>query len=56
MIATKEEMESAKLPLEDRDYCAHYLIKHMTCRKEVFPLVYKCAHEKHEFLNCQYEE
>lgn len=56
MVATYEEMESAKLPMEDRDYCAHLLIKHMACRQEVWPLAYKCAHEKHEFLNCQYDD
>ncbi|XP_068205824.1 NADH dehydrogenase [ubiquinone] 1 beta subcomplex subunit 7 isoform X2 [Palaemon carinicauda] len=56
MIATKEEMDSAKIPLENRDYCAHILIKHMACRDKVWPLTYKCAHEKHEYLNCQYDD
>lgn len=56
MIATEEEMESARLPLEDRDYCAHKLLQYRSCRADVWPWAYKCAHEKHEYLTCQYEE
>lgn len=56
MIATTEEMESAKLPLEDRDYCAHILLKYQSCRADHFPFVFKCHYEKHDFLNCEYDE
>ncbi|XP_023012841.1 NADH dehydrogenase (ubiquinone) B18 subunit [Leptinotarsa decemlineata] len=56
MIATEEEMRSAKLPLEDRDYCAHSLLKFRTCRRDNFPWVVNCSHEKHEYLNCKYDD
>lgn len=56
MIATPEEMESAKLPIENRDYCAHLALKLLQCRREVWPWAYKCAPEKHEYLDCQFEE
>lgn len=56
MIATKEEMVSAKLPLADRDYCAHKLLEYRACRSDVFPFLYKCHHERHEYLTCEYEE
>lgn len=56
MIATEDEMVSAKLPLENRDYCAHLALKVLQCRKEVWPWAWKCQPEKHEYLNCQYEE
>nr|CAI5868181.1 unnamed protein product [Callosobruchus analis] len=56
MIATEEEMRSAMIPLEDRDYCAHHLLKYRGCRKEYWPWVYKCHHEKHAYLNCKYDE
>lgn len=56
MIATREEMESAKMPLEDRDYCAHKLLKFYSCRYDNFPFVYKCHHEKHDYLTCEYED
>lgn len=56
MIASQAEMISAKLPQEDRDYCAHKVIEHMACRADVWPWAYKCAHAKHELMTCQYEE
>lgn len=56
MIATEAEMMSAKLLPEERDFCAHKLLEHKACRADTWPWVYKCAPEKHEFLNCQYEE
>ncbi|XP_067640905.1 NADH dehydrogenase [ubiquinone] 1 beta subcomplex subunit 7 [Eurosta solidaginis] len=56
MIATEEEMQSAKLDLADRDYCAHKLLKYRACRADVFPFVYKCHHEKHDYLTCEYED
>ncbi|KAF4532047.1 hypothetical protein B566_EDAN015573 [Ephemera danica] len=56
MIATQAEMEAARLPLEDRDYCAHLLLKYRGCRADVWPMAYKCHHEKHAYLHCQYED
>jgi NADH dehydrogenase (ubiquinone) 1 beta subcomplex subunit 7 len=56
MIATEEEMQSAKLALEDRDYCAHILLKYRACRADKAPWYWRCAHEKHEYLQCEYEE
>ena len=56
MIATEAEMMSAKLLPEERDFCAHKLLEYKGCRADVWPFVYKCTPEKHEYLNCQYEE
>lgn len=56
MIATEEEMRSAKLPIKDRDYCAHKLIQYRTCYRDKFPFVVRCSHEKHDYLNCQYDD
>lgn len=56
MIATEAEMESAKLEPNERDYCAHKLIEYRGCRRDNFPWVVKCHHEKHAYLNCQHEE
>lgn len=57
MPLSKEAMMSAKIPLEHRDYCAHKLLDYMTCTEKVWPFqLYKCDHEKHVLLNCQYEE
>ncbi|KAK9500158.1 hypothetical protein O3M35_001472 [Rhynocoris fuscipes] len=56
MIASEEEMYSAKIPLDKRDYCAHVLLNYLKCRKEQWPWVYKCHHEKHDYLHCEYNE
>lgn len=56
MIATEDEMRSAKIPVDNRDYCAHKLLQYWSCRKDHFPFVVQCEHEKHSYLNCQYEE
>ncbi|CRL07404.1 CLUMA_CG020377, isoform A [Clunio marinus] len=56
MIATEEEMISAKIKLEDRDYCAHKLIQYKTCAADVWPWAVKCAPEKHEYMNCAFED
>lgn len=56
MIASEAEMVSAKIPMEERDYCAHKKIEYLVCRRDVWPWPYKCAHKKHELQHCQYEE
>ncbi|XP_046664479.1 NADH dehydrogenase [ubiquinone] 1 beta subcomplex subunit 7 [Homalodisca vitripennis] len=56
MVATEDEMYSAKVPLPLRDYCAHMYIDFLKCRKENFPFVAKCHHEKHAYHNCEYGE
>merc|ERR1712071_652017 len=54
--ATQEEMESAKIPIEFRDYCAGALLKYLGCRADEFPMVYKCHHQKHNYMHCQFED
>uniref|UniRef100_A0A7R9F1A9 NADH dehydrogenase [ubiquinone] 1 beta subcomplex subunit 7 n=1 Tax=Timema bartmani TaxID=61472 RepID=A0A7R9F1A9_9NEOP len=56
MIATEEQMQSAKLPLEARGYCAHKLLEYQSCRADVWPWAAKCHHERHNYLNCEYED
>lgn len=56
MIATEEDMRKARIDPKDRGYCAHKLIDYKQCRQEVWPFTYKCAHEKHAYLTCQFEE
>lgn len=56
MIATKEEMMSARIHPKFRDYCAHKLIEFKNCRQLKFPFVFRCAHERHEYEQCEYEE
>lgn len=49
-------MESVKMPLENRDYCADKLLDYTVCRTENFPFIINCAHQKHAYLNCKYDE
>lgn len=56
MVASEEELISAKIPLEERDYCAHKKIEYLKCIADVFPWNYKCAHERHAQATCLYEE
>lgn len=56
MMVTEEEMISAKLTAEERDFCAHKLIEYKQCRHDVWPWVYKCHPEKHAYMHCEYEE
>jgi len=58
MIATEEEMIHAMVPLKYRDYCAHYYINYMKCKRDngKFNLLQPCDHERHEWEECQYED
>uniref|UniRef100_A0A131X960 NADH dehydrogenase [ubiquinone] 1 beta subcomplex subunit 7 n=1 Tax=Hyalomma excavatum TaxID=257692 RepID=A0A131X960_9ACAR len=56
MVATEVEMDSANLPQENRDYCAHKLIELRACMAHKFPFVTACGHEKHEYAGCMYED
>ncbi|XP_044265168.1 NADH dehydrogenase [ubiquinone] 1 beta subcomplex subunit 7 [Tribolium madens] len=56
MLATEEEMRSAKIPPEHRDYCAHHLLKYLSCRKDNWPWAVNCEHEKHVYSHCKYED
>ncbi|KAJ3655678.1 hypothetical protein Zmor_014799 [Zophobas morio] len=56
MVATEEQMRSAKIPPSERDYCAHHLLKFMACRKENWPWVVNCEHEKHVYATCKYDD
>ncbi len=49
-------MRLAKIPAAKRDYCAHLYLEAAKCRRENFPLVYRCAHQKHEYDLCEYDE
>ncbi|XP_020634179.1 NADH dehydrogenase [ubiquinone] 1 beta subcomplex subunit 7 [Pogona vitticeps] len=56
MLATWQQMVDAQIPLEQRDYCAHYLIQYMKCRRDKFPNIFGCKHEKHDWDYCEYQD
>ncbi|XP_077143270.1 NADH dehydrogenase [ubiquinone] 1 beta subcomplex subunit 7 [Ranitomeya variabilis] len=56
MVATQEQMNLAQLPLKQRDYCAHHLITFMKCKRDMWPNIFGCKHERHEWEYCQHED
>ncbi|CAG5039914.1 unnamed protein product [Parnassius apollo] len=56
MIAREEDLISARIPPAKRDYCAHYLLEYQQCRYKNMPMLYRCAHEKHDYLNCEQQD
>lgn len=56
MCARPEAMVSARIPLKHRDYCAHLLIDYQVCRYKHVPLMYRCAHAKHAYLECEHTD
>ncbi|KAM9454283.1 NADH dehydrogenase [ubiquinone] 1 beta subcomplex subunit 7 [Clarias gariepinus] len=55
-VATQEQMNMAMLPLEQRDYCAHYLMKLMKCKRDNFPNFLACKHERHDWDYCEHQD
>lgn len=56
MIATEEEMNSAKVPAQYRDYCAHKYIAYHACLKNNRPFYWRCRHERHDYGECEFED
>ncbi|XP_013385754.1 NADH dehydrogenase [ubiquinone] 1 beta subcomplex subunit 7-like [Lingula anatina] len=54
MIATKEQMDAARVPMKYRDYCAHKWINVAQCRVENGFL--QCTQAENDYIKCQYED
>uniref|UniRef100_A0A3Q1I148 NADH dehydrogenase [ubiquinone] 1 beta subcomplex subunit 7 n=2 Tax=Anabas testudineus TaxID=64144 RepID=A0A3Q1I148_ANATE len=56
MVASQEQMNLAQLPLQQRDYCAHYLLKFMKCKRDNWPNFMACKHERHDWDYCEHQD
>ncbi|EZA48147.1 hypothetical protein DMN91_008333 [Ooceraea biroi] len=56
MKMSEEDMMAAKIPLKQRDFCAHKWMELHECKRIHYPLMLKCAHKKHEYEQCQVED
>uniref|UniRef100_K4FY48 NADH dehydrogenase [ubiquinone] 1 beta subcomplex subunit 7 n=1 Tax=Callorhinchus milii TaxID=7868 RepID=K4FY48_CALMI len=56
MVASQQEMDDARIPLEQRDYCAHHLIMLLKCKRDNWPNFLACSHENHEWDSCQHQD
>ncbi|VCX36770.1 unnamed protein product [Gulo gulo] len=54
MVATQQQMNDAQLVLQQRDYCAHYLIRLLKCKRDSFPNFLACKHEQHDWEYCEH--
>lgn len=56
MYVCEDSLISARIPPKFRDYCAHTLLDYQVCRYKHFPFVYRCAHDRHRYLNCEHAD
>jgi hypothetical protein len=50
---TQEEMQILNIPLDKRDYCAHYFRAIMICTQQYWPSQYGyCEPERHAWEQC----
>ncbi|XP_017375764.1 NADH dehydrogenase [ubiquinone] 1 beta subcomplex subunit 7 [Cebus imitator] len=56
MVATQQQMMDAQLRLQLRDYCAHYLIRLLKCKRDNFPNILACKHERHDWEYCEHQD
>ena len=50
----QEELRAAKVPLGDRDYCAHLLIPLNECRRKSLYMPWACGAQRHAYEKCLY--
>jgi hypothetical protein len=51
---TQEEMQILNIPLDKRDYCAHYFRAIMLCTQQYWPSQYGyCEPERHAWEQCE---
>ncbi|XP_043940485.1 NADH dehydrogenase [ubiquinone] 1 beta subcomplex subunit 7 [Protopterus annectens] len=55
-VATQQQMNDALLMMKQRDYCAHYLIKFMKCKRDYWPNFLACQHERHDWDYCEHQD
>ncbi|XP_060038411.1 NADH dehydrogenase [ubiquinone] 1 beta subcomplex subunit 7 [Erinaceus europaeus] len=56
MVATARQMSEAQLPLAQRDYCAHHLLRLLKCKRDAFPDILRCRPERHAWELCEHRD
>ncbi|KAJ8251371.1 hypothetical protein GJAV_G00220630 [Gymnothorax javanicus] len=56
MVATQQQMNEAQLPVLQRDYCAHHLLKLLKCKRDNWPNFLACKHERHDWDYCEHQD
>ncbi|NXR35722.1 NDUB7 dehydrogenase, partial [Zosterops hypoxanthus] len=56
MVATAAQLAQGRVPLEQRDYCAHHLLRLLRCHRDNFPVPWGCHDLRHAWDSCQHED
>lgn len=56
MVATPQELRANGVPLENRDYCAHFYLELEACRARVMPFIVKCTEIRDKYQQCLVDE
>jgi len=55
-MASKEDLDSARINIAFRDSCSHLLIELNKCRVDTLYVPWQCTDLRHAYEKCQYDE
>ncbi|KAM9610381.1 NADH dehydrogenase [ubiquinone] 1 beta subcomplex subunit 7 isoform 1-T2 [Morphnus guianensis] len=56
MVATARQLAEGRVPLEQRDFCAHHLLRLLRCHRDAFPVPWQCRDLRHAWDACQHRD
>ncbi|NXQ63067.1 NDUB7 dehydrogenase, partial [Anthoscopus minutus] len=56
MVASAAQLAQAQVPLEQRDFCGHHLLRLLRCHRDNFPLPWGCHALRHAWDSCQHHD
>ncbi|XP_056366540.1 NADH dehydrogenase [ubiquinone] 1 beta subcomplex subunit 7 [Oenanthe melanoleuca] len=55
-VASAAQLAQGRVPLEQRDYCSHHLLRLLRCHRDNFPVPWGCHRLRHAWDACQHED
>ncbi|XP_065511121.1 NADH dehydrogenase [ubiquinone] 1 beta subcomplex subunit 7 [Caloenas nicobarica] len=55
-VASAQQLAGARVPLEQRDYCGHHLLRLLRCHRDAFPVPWACHQLRHRWDSCQHHD
>ncbi|NXD46564.1 NDUB7 dehydrogenase, partial [Copsychus sechellarum] len=56
MVASAAQLAQGRVPLEQRDFCGHHLLRLLRCHRDNFPVPWGCHELRHAWDSCQHED
>ncbi|NXR52473.1 NDUB7 dehydrogenase, partial [Hippolais icterina] len=56
MVASAAQLAQGHVPLEQRDYCGHHLLRLLRCHRDNFPVPWGCHALRHAWDSCQHQD